>query len=155
MDHPLSSSLVRTYVESYFTFTKQLVHRHRISTALALAVVGLCISFSNLTRGPRNTRHIPRIDFLKYVHAILKKKSREQIAQQVNLPTILASETGLYMVIPKEHDVLPSSSSKKYHSSFLQGYDQNQWCLHIAMPKHVKHILMNQGKRKRLFHVYT
>lgn len=29
----------------------------------------------------------------------------------------------------------------------FQGYDQNQWCLHIAMPKHVKHVFMNQGKK--------
>lgn len=99
MNHPLSLSLTRSYVESYFAVTKQLLNRHRISTAVALAVVGLCISFSNLAKGPRNTRHIPRIDFVKYVRSILNKKSREQIAREVNLPTVLASETGLYMVI--------------------------------------------------------
>lgn len=48
---------------------------------------------------PRKLRHIPYIDFIRYIKAVmLERKSREEIGKLINLRALKQSSNGLFVV---------------------------------------------------------
>lgn len=52
-----------------------------------------------ILRPPRKLRHIPYIDFVQYIKAVmLERKSREEIGKLINLNALKQSPNGLFVV---------------------------------------------------------
>ncbi|KAI9251423.1 cytochrome P450 [Phascolomyces articulosus] len=73
------------------------IKKNRLSISIAVVLFGVYRMFDNITKPPRNLRHIPQASFFGYLNAFIKKVPIAEVADKYTLPASLQSEHGLYV----------------------------------------------------------
>ncbi|KAJ8655903.1 hypothetical protein O0I10_008343 [Lichtheimia ornata] len=112
------TSTVNTYVVPLFAGEqgKRLIQKHRTSIAAAVALVSTYAIFRSITQVPRQLKHLPHLGFFDYIKAVVAGKSINDIAQELTLPAVKRSKSGLYVRFDKDgwtvHIVDPLAAKK-------------------------------------------
>ena len=94
------TNTIHSYVTPLFAGEqgRRLVQQHRTSIAAAVALVSTYAVFRSITQVPRQLKHLPHLGFFDYMKAIVTRKSIDDIAHELTLPTVMQSKDGMYVV---------------------------------------------------------
>lgn len=107
----LSSSIKRVY-ENYVLHSSRKIQVFSLSAAVLFTTIYL--GYRQITVPPKNLRHLPCVNNLRFIWALFSKWPIHDIAKKITIPTALQSEHGIYVVSSCRSCEYSTSRSKVY-----------------------------------------
>ncbi|KAI8143746.1 cytochrome P450 [Fennellomyces sp. T-0311] len=93
--------------------------KHKVSISTSIVLLGLYLGYREMIKPPRHLRHIPHVEFWKFIGNFLAKRPFDEVVNEVIMPVAKNSESGLYI-----------------------RFDKDGWSVHITRPEAAKKFLL-------------
>ncbi|KAJ8655901.1 hypothetical protein O0I10_008341 [Lichtheimia ornata] len=154
------TSTVNTYVVPLFAGEqgKRLIQKHRTSIAAAVALISTYAIFRSITQVPRQLKHLPHLGFFDYIKAVVAGKSINDIAQELTLPAVKRSKSGLYVRFDKDGwavHIVDALAAKKFllktdiFPKTENTMQDGQLFRRVIGPRHIFNLSGNEWKTHR------
>ena len=77
---------------------QQTIEKHKLSISASIILLGLYLGLNELSKPPKNLRHLPQASFWGYLKGVITSKTTDEVCRDITLPAAHKSEQGLFTV---------------------------------------------------------